>query len=246
MHGFRRDRGAKGGRPRLDLARLGVGLLAIASVAGGSAPRLVGQDVDPRPRVLPADEGPRDSGFFAFRARLQRAIAERDTATVLAAVDPEIKLSFGGDFGIESFRGRWLHEEEGSEWPGDLWSELGAVLALGGRFEGDRAFIAPYTFTDAPSAEVDPFDALIAVEESVPVRAAPAPEAETLLVLSFEVVLRERRPPTTARAGWTAVRLPGGTTGYVRSRSVRSPIDYRAFFVRRDGRWRMTIFIAGD
>ena len=41
-------------------------------------------------------------------------------------------------------------------------------------------------------------------------------------------------------------RLAGGSLGYVRSRSVRSPIDHRAIFSRRDGRWWMITFIAGD
>ena len=46
--------------------------------------------------------------------------------------------------------------------------------------------------------------------------------------------------------GWTVVRLADGSLAYVQSDSVRSPIDHRAIFSRRNGRWRMTIFIAGD
>jgi hypothetical protein len=42
------------------------------------------------------------------------------------------------------------------------------------------------------------------------------------------------------------VRLPDGRAGFVDSRFVRSPIDYRAAFARIDGRWQMTLFLAGD
>jgi hypothetical protein len=37
-----------------------------------------------------------------------------------------------------------------------------------------------------------------------------------------------------------------GKTGYVTSRLVRSPIDYRAMFNKIGGRWQMTFFAAGD
>ncbi len=191
-------------------------------------------------RVLPVDEAVKDAGFFAYRARLQRAIAERDTTALLAVVHPDIKLSFGGDYGIETFRQKWL---EGPE-PG-IWADLGTVLALGGRFYDDSTFAAPYTFTDSPD-EVDPFEALIALGDSVPVHAAPGDDADVLATLSFDVVRHAWDSRDPVPEGWTAVRLQDGTLAYVRSRSVRSPIDHRAIFSRRDGRWWMITFIAGD
>ncbi len=218
------------------LVRAGfVGLVLLGSLAGG-APRVAAQT----PRVLPVDEAAKDPAFFAFRARLQRALAERDTARLLAVVHPEIKLSFGGDFGIESFRESWLADPAS-----DIWGELGIVLALGGRFDGDSTFVAPYTFTDSPDG-VDPFEALIALGDAVPVRAAPDADGEVLARLSFEVVRRDREHDGPLPEGWTAVRLADGTPGYARSRCIRSPIDYRAAFSRREGRWSMTVFIAGD
>ena len=58
-------------------------------------------------------------------------------------------------------------------------------------------------------------------------------------------ILRLKEPGSRGEA-WTALVLPDGRRGYVASRLVRSPIDYRAFFARSDGRWLMTLFIAGD
>ena len=61
-----------------------------------------------------------------------------------------------------------------------------------------------------------------------------------------------RRPRDPVRAAqpedesWRAVRLPDGRAGFVDRRYLRSPIDYRAAFARIDGRWQMTLFLAGD
>lgn len=198
------------------------------------------------PRVLPVDEAAQEPSFFAFRASLQRAIIERDTTAVLAVVDSTIKLSFGCDVGIDRFLELWLESSDG-----DIWVELGAVLALGGRFMGDSLFYAPYTFNTFAPGELPPgyasYEALIAIDDAVPVLAAPEPGADTLMVLSFQLVRHEWRstvaePP----AGWTAIRLADDALGFVRTRSVRSPLDYRAVFQRREGFWRMTVFIAGD
>jgi hypothetical protein len=42
------------------------------------------------------------------------------------------------------------------------------------------------------------------------------------------------------------IQLDDGRQGYVHSRYLRSPIDYRASFTLIDGQWRMTSSIAGD
>lgn len=229
--GFRLSQ--SGRRPRL--ARLARAALLSAIVLAGGSTSLKAQDL----RVLPVDEAAEDPGLFAFRAQVQRAVAERDTAALLAIVDPDIKLSFGDDYGVARFREMLADPEAGT------WAELGTVLALGGRFYDDSTFAAPYTFTDAPD-KVDPFEALIAIGDSVPVHAGPSDDAEMVATLSFDVVRREWEGRDPLPDGWTAVRLADGTLAYVRSRWVRSPIDHRAIFSRQGGRWWMTIFIAGD
>ena len=45
---------------------------------------------------------------------------------------------------------------------------------------------------------------------------------------------------------WIAVRLDDGRSGFVRRALARSPIDYRAWFRKREGKWRMEGFLAGD
>ena len=44
---------------------------------------------------------------------------------------------------------------------------------------------------------------------------------------------------------WRAVKLES-KVGFIASRFVRSPIDYRAIFSEQGGAWRMVTFVAGD
>jgi hypothetical protein len=71
-----------------------------------------------------------------------------------------------------------------------------------------------------------------------------------LAALSFDLVAlsssgRSRLTPEQARE-WTAVKLRDGRTGYIASQYVRSSIAHRAFLTRKDGRWRLALFVAGD
>jgi hypothetical protein len=61
--------------------------------------------------------------------------------------------------------------------------------------------------------------------------------------MSYQTVrLASDRPP----GDWLSVHLADGSTGYIDERYVRSPISYRAYFERMDGRWVLMMFIAGD
>lgn len=188
--------------------------------------------------LLPVDEAVTRPDFFAFRAQLQAALARRDLDAVLPMISPDVKLSFGGDHGMEGLMLMWRPRAADSE----LWGTLSQVLALGGTFDGDM-FAAPYVYSRWPR-DVDPFEHVALVAADVPVRTAPREDAAVLVRGSFDVLPLVRT--NTEVEGWTAVRAGNGGTGYVAAALARSPIDYRAFFERRDGRWQMVIFLAGD
>ncbi len=195
-------------------------------------------------KLLPVDEAARNPELFAFRARLQEAVARHDVAALLDAVDPNIKIGFGGKDGMTAFREKWKLQD-GDKSP--LWAELGLVLALGGAFQGEGLFAAPYVFT---SDKLDAFEQAAVLGTNVRVRAEPRVTSPILATLSFDIVRlstsgRSRLTPEQAKE-WTAIQLAGGRTGYVASQFVRSPIDYRALFNKINGRWRMTAFVAGD
>lgn len=217
------------------------GLVLVVAVAAYavSAPRgetSVEREQRDDDSLVPVDEAGRDPELLTFRSRLLRALAEGDIDAVAEMAHPAIKLSFGGDSGRDSFR-EWLREPE-------YRGELAAALGLGGVFTSDSTFVAPYTFARFPD-DYDAFECFAVTGRDVHVRAAPDADAEILALLSYEAVCH---PPSEWASvdGWAPVRLRDGRTGWVAERFLRSPIDYRAIFEKKDGAWRLAIFIAGD
>jgi uncharacterized protein len=188
--------------------------------------------------IKPVDEAVTDPDFFLFRWRVQTAVAARDTSEIMRIVDPSILNSFGGDGGPDEFREQWqLKTPEKSL----LWVTLGGVLSLGGRFQGDSAFYAPYT---SGGTSGDGFEALAVLGSNVPMHAGPGATFKVIDTLSFGEVKKWREKPTTG--DWEPVRTLEGRTGWVHQRFLRSPIGYRAGFVRRQGRWWLRALVAGD
>ena len=188
------------------------------------------------PVVLrPVDQAVTQPDFFTFRARLQTAIAARDEAALLSAVDPAIKLSFGGDDGIDALR-RELRDPKGR-----TWTELGAALALGGTFTSATTFTAPYVFAAWPD-RLDSFECVAVLGDRVRVRQTLDANSTVVGTASYEIVQRiplDRDEPVR-------VRLASGVTGFIAAPFVRSPIDRRAIFKRAGGRWILQAFVAGD
>ena len=190
------------------------------------------------PTLRPIDEGPRNPDFLAFRTSLLRTIERRDVPALLEVVHPDIKNTFGDDNGKEAFTRRWRLDRADSE----LWRELGSILSLGGAFQSRDVFVAPYVFSNWPE-KLDSFEYVAVVGTSVRIRSAASTQARILATLSHSILELESGDQ---RETWTKVRLPGGRSGFVASRLVRSPVDYRAFFVRENGRWQLNTLVAGD
>lgn len=188
--------------------------------------------------LLPVDEAAALPDFFTFRAWLLQVIARRDAAALLEVVDPEIKNGFGGDDGKAAFDRQWQPASADSP----LWETLAAVLAHGGKRSGADGFIAPYVFAAWP--DLDGFEHVAVIGDRVRVRRSASADAAAIAVVSFAVLRRGR--DDDAPEAWTPVIAPDGQAGYISSQYVRSPIDYRAFFTKKDGRWRMVMLLAGD
>jgi hypothetical protein len=173
---------------------------------------------------------------------LAGGLARQDTTELLQVVAPDILNSLGGDGGREEFRQTWgLAQPNRSQ----LWAALGLVLALGGRLHGDSASYAPYTFEGTPG---DGIDTVAVLGRNVLVRAEPTTTSAVVDTLSFEAVARWREGHSSSGSppGWEPVRTSKARTGWVPGRYLRSPIDYRAGFVRRHGQWWLRAFVAGD
>src|SRR6187455_293875 len=161
-------------------------------------------------QLLPVDEAAKRPEFFSFRAQLQQAIARRDTTALLAAVDPNIKNSFGGNDGIDEFKSMWKIGQADSE----IWDELGTVLSMGGSFFDEHTFVAPYVFSKWPEA-MDSFEHIAIVGANVRVRAEPRADAALVETVSFAILPVANDPRVTDDA-WRAVKLDS-KTGFVSS-----------------------------
>jgi hypothetical protein len=88
---------------------------------------------------------------------------------------------------------------------------------------------------------------VVVTADAAPVRAAPLEDAAVLATVGHAVFrLDANHALASALEGWAVVDRGTGTPGFIEGRLTRLPLDYRAFFERRDGAWRMTLFVAGD
>ena len=195
-------------------------------------------------KLHPYDDASRDPSFFIFRARLLEAMQQRDAAFVVSILSPNIKNSFGGNDGISEFRQYWKPERPDSK----FWKTMIRVLALGGSFNGDATFMAPYTYSKFPD-EFDAFEHGVVIGENVKVRKEPKLDGQVIGTLSYDIVkVTDWKPITEAvkKQAWITVSLTGNAKGYIAEDYIRSPIDYRAIFEKKDGKWLLTAFVAGD
>jgi len=189
-------------------------------------------------KVLFHDDGDRRADFNEFRRRLREAASRRDIAAVTATLHPEIQVDFGGSAGPAAFK--QMHIDNPDE---DFWTEFAEILAMGGRFSTPDTFAAPYAFTEFPDG-IDSFECLVVLGSNIRLRERPAADALVLAVLDRDVV--QESPDDNPVAGWRRVETADGVTGFVASRYLRSPIDHRAIFSFRNGRWWLTVYVAGD
>lgn len=190
-------------------------------------------------RLPPVDQAASVPDFLRFRAQLLDAVARRDVAAVLAVLGKDVKLSFGGDAGVEDFKKMWTPAAPDSA----LWQVLAATLALGGTFDQEGDFNAPYVYSRWPR-DTDTFDHVAAIGSGIRVRSAPDLGASIVGRLDFSIVALA--DPASVDSRWVKVRLDSNRVGYVDARLVRSPVDHRIRFAKHDGRWQIESFLSGD
>ena len=160
---------------------------------------------------------------------------------MLAVVDSNIKTGFGGDDGIAAFEKQWhLRSMDGP-----LWRELGATLALGGTFDAQGSFVAPYVYSKWPEA-IDAFENVAITGSGVRVRAQPSLDGKVVGRLSYAIVPIAKGKLRSEDRGVDPGRVRSGPLRVRRRPVARSPVGYRAFFTHRAAGWRLVMFLAGD
>ncbi len=198
-------------------------------------------------RLLPVDEGTSDTSWARFKARLLDALAQRDQKFVLGIVDPKIR-NISEKNGAAEFRELW--EPDSAQSP--LWTELPKLLFLGGAFvkraNKQYEFCAPYVYYKWPEqADADASGAVIAKDALM--KASPASNAKTLQALAYDLVKvldwEVADEAKDSNQKWVQIETKAGV-GYLPEEQIRSPLEYRACFLKRAAGWRMTALEVGE
>jgi hypothetical protein len=189
----------------------------------------------------PVEQCRGDAEFARVRQQVQKAVDKRDLNGLMSLMSDDIRVTFGGQSGPERFSDFWTASDQDQDL---LWSELASALRLGcaqavdGEGKPYRAIPAMFVTGDG----LDGFSTWTSLPGAV-LRAKPHEKAEARMRLPAWTVLSEVEHDG---GSWIEVRTPKGRSGYVSTDQVRSLLDYRLIFGRRDGQWRITAFIAGD
>ncbi len=214
-----------------------------AAILLAAAPGAIAQEI----KLLPVNEGASDPSWIRFNARLLAAIEKRDQKFVLGVVDEKIRNISGKD-GIAEFRKLWALRSADSP----LWVELPKLLFLGGVFvkreKNVNEYCAPYVHFKWPdNAPADASGAILAKEALM--KAKPSAAAETLRTLSHDLVKvldwEVADEEKENKQKWVKIQTGAGA-GYVPEEQIRSPLEYRACFVKSGTNWRMTELEAGE
>lgn len=206
-------------------------------------------------QIIPVDEAQQDPELLEFRDRLLEAVVARDVDYIVSISHPDITLDFGGGAGRDTLRQRlggdgpvYSEDEYGDEtaqYREDLWLGFESALRLGGIYDADEpGFVAPHYFAaDTGDLHYDAFFTDFIVTDNVAVRDRPNRYGTVIDRLDYELVERLEGGEGTS---YGKVALEGGRSGYVHRDLLRSVVDYRALFAKIDGKWMMTVLIAGD
>lgn len=184
-------------------------------------------------------------GFNTFSDSLVIAIESGNTDWIFSRVDSSVFNGFGYNSGIETFKRLWNDPVE------RFGEELLEALQLGPAFteDGNRLFV-PFLWLAFPDT-LDAYRYGYVLKEEVTIYAAPDSGSKVLGSLSpgWTEVENWFAGDTADAWGdplWISVVVPGIGSGYVKSKQVRSPIDYRFWFEKVNSRWMLMGWAAGD
>jgi hypothetical protein len=214
------------------------------AVAAGT---LSAQEVSAPRKLMPVDEAAKDPSWVNFRKRLLEALQKHDRKYLLSILDRNIRNPLDAPRGVNAFTKHWDIDADDSP----IWRELPGALFLGSAWmkleRGGRELCAPYVAARWPD-DIDPFDyGAITIREAL-VKSEPSSEADTTANLSYEIVrvtdweVSDRAPD--AKQKWVKLRL-NEKDAYVPEEHIRSPIEYRACFIKGESGWRMVAFVIG-
>lgn len=190
-------------------------------------------------KLPPVDESKAVPAVAALRARLQQAVAKRDGKALAAMLAPDVLVNFGGESGPKAFVETWGLNAPATS---DLWPLLTKMLKLGCA-ESDGNYVIPsLTMQFDPDEAEDLFDKFVVVSPGAKLRSGPDPASSPKATLAWDVV----KAVDQSNAKQTKVRLQDGREGWMSADDLYNPAYYRMILEKRDGKWMIAAFVAGD
>ncbi|MCK4743384.1 MAG: hypothetical protein KAT25_06165 [Sulfuriflexus sp.] len=192
--------------------------------------------------IPPIDDSHLLPSLNQFMKTFDIAVKNKDFSAIKIFVASDILNSFGGEGGMDEFLLNWKNNQSA------LFNMLAEIRQGGGKLTGYQGeaeiYCMPRMFTDFP-ASLNAFNHGVLVGEGIPIYAEPDKSSRVLTKLSHAIV--EVDDWGTEENSWQLITLKQGIQAYVKSKQVRSPIDYRACFAQNnEGEWEMTQLVAGD
>jgi hypothetical protein len=185
------------------------------------------------------DEGQSDKSFSSTRSRMASAVRDGRLEAIEDFVDDDIVFGFDGSSG----RGAFIESLKDSR----QRTALLDALSLGGRFQlidNQPGFWAPFVYTVPLWDTSMPERYVIPLYRPLDIYSQASPTSRILDRFDCQPVLLAEKVNLN-KDSWYAV-LVRGARGYVSRLSVRSPLDYRAGFVRVKRGWVLKYFVSGD
>ncbi len=196
-------------------------------------------------RLAPVDEAAKDPSFAQFRKELKDVIGRKDAAKLFHYLASDIHLSFGGDYGGPEFHKIWKPFDKDTK----VWAVLSLIVDNGGKFIAPGGFAAPYAYAAFPE-DLDSFEHVVVTNQQAVLREKPNTNARPIRKLDYDILeVVNSSGKMQHEAGpndWDEVKTATGQRGFVPSADVRSPVEYRAIFEKRKGKWVIQTLIAGD
>lgn len=191
--------------------------------------------------IPPLDDDPKPASLKLFLQNLDKIIATRNFSAIEKILADDVLNSFGGEGGKAEFVKIWKHRQAA------LFKQLAVLRQGGGRLSYDQdnthIYCMPRSFTDFPQ-QLDVFTHGVLTGKNIAVHAGPSSNSPVITRLSYSIVKINEWQTSQA---WQKIQLKQNVQGYVLANQVRSPIDYRACFVKRNNnKWVMTTLVAGD
>jgi hypothetical protein len=195
------------------------------------------------PDFPPLDEGGNDVQFAEFRQNLIGSIEKKNYDWALPRIATDIKYSLGEDGNKRELLKAWENIPSARE---EFFGELLKCLKMGGQFkkyDGRKFFVAPYVFSAWPE-DMDAFEFVAVPTPVVKVFAAADEKQEPIASVGHTIV---RIDYSSQSEGWNRIEYEDGAWGWIMTKDVRSPLDYRAYFEKNGaGSYELVTFIAGD